>query len=312
VVGEGAAQVAVARDGLLVYGAAPGPAADLALVWVDRKGNPTPLTETRRSYFVPRLSPDGKRLAVGIRASTTDSDIWIIDLERDVLSRLTSDGSSFFPVWTPDGRRVVFTSRREGEAGLFWRPADGSGPEERLTASTEPQYPHSFSPDGRLLAFDNSLPGDIWLLPLDNRDKAVAVLATPFREWGPRFSPDGRWLAYLSDESGRLQLCVRRSPNSGGSHQLSTGGATEPMWTRNGREIVYRADDRMMAVSIQVEPTFSVSKPKVLFEAKYEPGRPGISNYDLTPDGQRLVMVQGRQTAPEATLLTVTTLGPPR
>jgi Tol biopolymer transport system component len=263
------------------------------------------MTETRRSYFMPRLSPDGKRLAVGVRTGGTGSDIWILDLERDVMSRLTFDESSRFPIWTPDGRRVVFSSSRGGESNLFWKPADGSGPEERLTTSTNSQFPHSFSPDGRLLAFDDSRPGDIWLLPVGDRRGAVALIRTPFREWGPRFSPDGRWLAYLSDESLRLELCVRRYPDQGSKWQLSTDGATEPVWPRNGREIFYRSDERMMVIEVRTEPAFSASKPKLLFEARYERGLPGISNYDATPDGQRLVMIRGREEQTNSTQLTV-------
>jgi serine/threonine-protein kinase len=305
VIAEPALPLAVSREGLLVHGPSPFPAGDLALVWVDRKGVPRPMTETRRSYFMPRLSPDGKRLAVGVRSGGTGSDIWILDLERDVMSRLTFDDSSRYPLWTPDGRRVVFTSSRGGESNLFWKPADGSSPEERLTTSPNSQFAHSFSPDGRLLAFDDSRPGDIWLLPVGDRRGEFALLRTPFREWGPRFSPDGRWLAYLSDESLRLELYVERYPDRGSKSQLSTDGATEPVWPRNGREIFYRSDERMMVIEVRTEPVFSASKPSVLFEGRYERGLPGISNYDVTPDGQRLVMVRGRQEETNSTQLTL-------
>jgi eukaryotic-like serine/threonine-protein kinase len=304
-IAEPVPQLAVSRDGLLVHGASPAVSTDLDLVWVDRQGNPRSLTEARRAYTTPRLSPEGKRLAVGVRTGRTSSDIWVLDLERDVLSRLTFDESSSSPIWTPDGKRVAFSSRREGELNLFWTPADGSGPEERLTTSRNSQYAHSFSPDGRLLAFDDAKPGDISLLPVGDRSGAVPLLRTPFREWGPRFSPDGRWLAYLSDESMRLELYVRRYPDQGGVWQLSTDGATEPVWSGNGREIFYRAGERMMVVAVKTEPAFSASRPRVLFEARYEPGAPGISNYDVTPDGQRLLMVRGREQETNSTQLTV-------
>ena len=307
VLAESAPLVAVSRDGLLVYGASPAPSADLALVWVDRKGSPKPVTEKRRSYFMPRLSPDGKRLAVGVRTGTAGSDIWILDLERDVFSRLTFDESSRFPIWTPDGKRLVFSSSRGGEPNLFWKLADGSGPEERLTTSKNSQFAHSFSPDGRMLAFDDNKPGDIWILPVGDRGAPSALVRTPFREWGPRFSPDGRWLAYLSDESLRLELCVRRYPDQGSKWQLSTDGATEPVWVRNGREIFYRADERMMAIDVRTEPAFTASKPHELFEAGYERGLPGISNYDVTSDGRRLVMIRGRGDDTRSTQLTVVT-----
>jgi serine/threonine-protein kinase len=128
-------QFAVSRDGLLVYAPTSSQAGDFTLVWVDRKGNARPLTDARHAYFGPRLSPDGKRLAVGIRTHPTNSDIWVYDLERGALTRLTFDETSSWPVWTRDGKRIAFSSSRTGDQNLFWKSADGSGPEERLTTS---------------------------------------------------------------------------------------------------------------------------------------------------------------------------------
>jgi serine/threonine-protein kinase len=162
-----------------------------------------------------------------------------------------------------------------------------------------------FSPADRTLAFDDSYPGDIWLLPIADHNAARPLLQTPFREWGPRFSSDGHCLAYLSDESARFEVYVRPYPEPGGKWQVSTEGANEPAWAGNGREIFYRAGDRMMAVRVETQPTFSASKPQLLFDGKYEPGFPGLSNYDVTPDGQRFVMVQARERESVATQINV-------
>jgi eukaryotic-like serine/threonine-protein kinase len=230
-------QFAVSRDGLLVYIPTSSHAGDRALVWVDRKGNAGSLTDARRAYLGPRLSPDGKQLAVGIGAGPTKSDIWVCDIQRGALTRLTFDEASSWPIWTRDGKRIAFSSSRAGEQNLFWKPADGSGPEERLTTSSNRQFAHAFSSADQTLAFDDAYPGDIWILPIADRNAVRPLLQSPFREYGPRFSPDGHWLAYLSDESARFELYVRPYPGPGGRWQISTEGANEPVWSRNGREV---------------------------------------------------------------------------
>jgi serine/threonine protein kinase len=289
----GATQYSFSDNGALVY--IPGRSLAVErgkLVWVDRKGTEQPIAAPERSFVRPRVSPDGRRLAVAI--ADAGFQIWIYDLDRETLTRLTFEGGiNLDPVWTPDGKRIAFESG--GPGNLFWQAADGSGKAERLTTNEYGQLPVSWSPDGQVLAFVELSPStgrDIWTLRLDDR-KPQAFLQTPFSEGAPAFSPDGRWLAYGSDESGRLEIYVQPYPGPGGKWQISTDGGTEPAWNPNGRELFYRQGTKMMGVDVTTQPSFSVGKPRTLFEGQFAPSAtPSDRNYDVSPDGQRFLMVK--------------------
>lgn len=194
---------------------------------------------------------------------------------------------------------------------LHWMPTDGSSAAERLTTSENMQSPGSWSPDGQVLAFSENDPTtgwDIWVLKLEGERKPQPFLQPPFNEGAPIFSPDGRWLAYQSDETGRQEIYVRPFPGPGGKWQISTEGSTEPMWARNGRELFYRGGDKMMAAAIETKPVFAASKPKLLFEGHYERGILSFSfqpNYDVSPDGQRFLMIKASEQESMATQLNV-------
>ena len=191
---------------------------------------------------------------------------------------------------------------------IYWMLADGSGTPERLTTSENTQFPGSWSPDGQVLAFTELDPTsgyDVWVLGLQGDRKPRPFLQTPSNEGGPMFSPDGRWLAYQSDESGREEMYVRPFPGLGGKVQISTEGGVQPVWARNGRELFYRNGDKMMAVAIQTRPTFVAAKPKLLFEGHYEMGIYVLHNYDVSPDGQRFLMIKASEQEPAPTQLNV-------
>jgi Tol biopolymer transport system component len=290
----GAAQYGLSASGTLVYvpGGLQGTATRLA--WVDREGKEQPIAAPAHSYSFPRLSPDGRRIAVAI--AETASDVWIYDMERDALSRATFGGTTNAnPVWSPDGRRFAFNSNRAGPAlNLFWQSADGSGAAERLTTSQFVHAASSWSPDGQTIAFMevNSETGqDIWTLGLGDR-KARPFLKTQATETAPRFSPDGHWMAYTSDESGRWEVYVQPYPGPGGKWQISTEGGTEPVWNPTGRELFYRSGNRMMAVPVTLQPGFSAGKPVVLFEGPWLPSPLTFSNYDVSRDGQRFLILK--------------------
>jgi Tol biopolymer transport system component len=241
----------------------------------------------------PRLSPDGHRVGVGITEQETQE--WLYDLSRETLTRFTFEGNvNLNAIWTPDGKRMAFQSNREGPLNIFWQLADGSGGLEHLITSENNDFPMSWSSDGQLLAFveiDPTTGYDIWVLRLSDR-KAQPFLRTRFNESVPRFSPDGRWLAYISNESGRWEIYVQSYPGPGGKWQISTEGGTEPVWNRNGRELFYRSGGKMMAVDIVSQPGFSGGKPRVLFEGRYTPAPGTTPNYDVSPDGQRFLMIK--------------------
>jgi len=290
---SGAAQYSISTTGALVYVPGSLQSTQRRLLWVSRSGAERPLAIPARAYRTPQLSPDGRRIAVTIEEQ--DSQVWLYDLARETLTRLTFGGSANIgSVWTPDGKRIAFQSNKEGPQSIFWQLADGSGGLERLTTSAYNPYPMSWSPDGQLLAFVEVSPTtgwDIWVLRLSDR-KAEAFLQTPFNEGAPRFSPDGRWLAYISDESGRFEIYVQPYPGPGGKWLISTEGGTEPVWNPNGRELFYRSGGKMMAVDIATQPGFTASKPRVLFEGQYLPTPATAPNYDVSPDGQRFPMVK--------------------
>jgi serine/threonine protein kinase/Tol biopolymer transport system component len=304
----GDAEYSFSATGSLVY--VPGvQSAPLRLVWVNRNGAEQPVPAPARPYRLPRLSPDGRRLAVDI--AEQGSQVWLYDFPRETLTRFTFEGNANNgAVWTPDGKRIAFISNKEGPRNIFWQLADGSGGLERLTTSEYLHIPGSWSPNGQLLAFAESNPTtgfDIWVLRMGDSSqgsgqvpsagsgqgrKAQVFLRTPFNEQAPQFSPDGRWLAYVSNESGRSEIYVQPYPGPGGKWQLSTEGGKEPLWNRNGRELFYRSGNKMMAVEITTQPSFSAGTPKVLFEGPYQLLALSSPNYDVAPDGQRFLMLK--------------------
>jgi eukaryotic-like serine/threonine-protein kinase len=297
----GDAQYSLSTMGSLVYvpGSVQGPQSKL--VWVSRSGAEQPLAAPARAYLAPRLSPDGRGVAAGITGQ--DSQVWLYDLSRETLTRLTFEGNTNqYPNWTPDGKRISFRSNKEGPLNLFWEMADGSGGLERLTTGDDAQTANSWSADGQSLAFVEVTPTtgiDIWVLRMSDR-KAQPLLRTPFNESAPRFSPDGRWLAYVSDESGRYEIYVQPYPGPGGKWQISTESGTEPVWNPNGRELFYRSGDKMMAVEIATQPSFAAGKPRMLFEGQYVPTPVTYPNYDVSPDGQRFLMLKTAEQAQAA------------
>jgi dipeptidyl aminopeptidase/acylaminoacyl peptidase len=190
---------------------------------------------------------------------------------------------------------------------MFWQPADGSGGAERLSVSEYQQVDGSWSPDGQVLAFVEVNPTtgrDIWTLRVSGDRKPQPFLRTQFNETTPQFSPDGRWLAYASDESGRYEIYVQPYPGPGGKWQISTEGGTEPVWAHNG-EIFYRSGEKMIAVETTTTPIFSAGKPKVLFAGQYAPSLLTAPNYDVSPNGQRFVMIKEDEQAATATQINV-------
>jgi len=298
----GAAQYSISATVSLIYVSGGSQVDQSRLVWVSRDGKEQPLAAPPRAYDRPRISPDGRKVAVG-----QDGQVWLYELARDTMTRFTFEGSSnILPVWTPDGSRITFMSNKDGPLSVFWQKADGSGGMEKLTSSEYLRAPLSWSADGQLLSFVELNPTtgyDIWVLDMKDR-KAVPFLRTPFYEVG-WFSPDGRWMAYNSNESGRFEVYVQPYPGPGGKWQISTDGGMDVRWSANGRELTYRNGDKMMAVDITTQPAFSAGKPKMLFEGPYVPPSPNNSFYDLSADGQRFLMVKPTEQAQAATQIVV-------
>jgi Tol biopolymer transport system component/tRNA A-37 threonylcarbamoyl transferase component Bud32 len=290
----GTPQIAFSPSGSILYIPASGAAAGNELVWVSLDGKvESTVPSAGRAYSSPRVSPAGRTIAAGIRG--VPSDIWQYDLARETWGRFTFDGTSQYPVWSPDGRKLIYNSGKLGPTEFLSKPVDNTAPESVVLAGDSQVVPFSVSPDGRILVYvvvdPKNLP-DIWTLSIDDPSKRRPFLQTPFREGAPVFSPDGHWIAYASDESGRSEIYVRPFPGPGQKWTISTEGGAEPIWPRKSQQIFYRNADTMMVVDVKTMPEFSASKPRRLFERAYERSDAYWPNYDATADGKRLLMLR--------------------
>jgi Tol biopolymer transport system component len=309
-----AVEFALSADGALVYVAGANPGVRRSLVWVDRDGREEALDVPPRAYTSPRISPDGSKVALNLRDE--ENDIWIWDFARETLTRLTFDpGQDRFPLWSPDGRRIAFSSQRDKSRGNpFWQAADGAGTVERLAESDRQVFPTSFSPDGTRILVYGDAPGnpdddDVSVVNPQGEARATPLLHTMFREQNAELSPDGRWLVYNSNESGRDEVYVRPFPDvEKGRWQVSTGGGVQPTWARSGRELFFRNGAALMAVPVETDRGFAVGNPKVVFEGEYATPLGGRS-YDVSPDGRRFLTIkEGGATgdaAPQAQIILV-------
>jgi len=290
-------QFQVAQDGTVVYMPAVARGSAPTAVWVDREGRVDPLPGiSEGGYRSVRISPDGTRLA--LEEFRTLSDVWIYDVARDTPSRLTTDpASDINPLWTLDGEGVVFGSDRAGPSGLYWVNADGTGDVEGLMTGDVGLFlsPHAWSPDGTTLLFSGNYPctgADIGLLSMTGDRASEFLLQTDFGERHPAVSPDGRWVAYHSIRSGAFEVYVERFPDLGDRQLISTDGGILPLWSPDGRELFYMTPeaDKLMVVSIDSETGLTAGTPEVLFEGNFFEWF-GNYTYDITPDGQRFVML---------------------
>ena len=297
----GIANFEISMSGDLAYipGKADGGARTLFIV--DRSGQAEKLPLPPRSYLHPRISPDARKLAIEIEGS--NHDIYVYDFASGVLSNITTDGVSHWPVWSPDGSRIGYRSGQMGRFQLWQVPADRSGPPKHVQATGFSQNAESYSPDGQAIAYTVNAPGapsKIAVAPLDGDRVPQPLDNTKYAQGSPKFSPDGRWLAYCSNESGKPQVYVQAFPGPGPKIQISNDGGTDPVWKRAGSELFYRNGDSMMAVAVSTAPNFSAGRPQELWKGHYSHGMssscgaPGLtsSNYDVTPDGQRFLMVK--------------------
>ena len=269
------------------------------LIWFDRGGNRIGKLGDPASLFNIRLSPDGTKVAAEIvdtQVSGIPSDIWLYDVSRGVKSRLTSGpGSARCPCWSPDGKRIIFSSDRKGQYDLYEKAVDGSGNEELVLASEVAKYCQSWSPDNKFVLFmtvsnDSSANLDLWTLPLLGERKPVPYLQTEFAESGSRFSSDGKLVAYASDESGKNEVYVSPFRGSGGKQLVSASGGSTPVWRGDGKEIFYlEADGELMAARVnQNGSTLGIDVGLPLFPTHIQSF---LSTYDASADGRRFVMV---------------------
>jgi serine/threonine-protein kinase len=306
--GVRAGQFDVSASGTLAYTPGSGAALNYSLVWVDRTGAVQPINDLRRGYEDLHLSPDGRRVALTIEEAGpySPASVWLADTGRGTLTRITFEGYSRDPVWTPDGRAVAFGSKRgASEFGIYLQRVDGQAQAERLWTSPTPIWPdpQSWSPDGRTLVFSTKAKDtaeDIWTLSLEGDRAAKPWLQTAFNEWAGRLSPDGRWMAYNSDESGQPEVYVQPFPGRGGKWLASQGaGGFNAIWSRDGRRLYFRRGDQILETDVDTSSGLTLGTPRVLFSGRYPAtGR----DFDVSPDGTRLVMMRNDDPRTAATL----------
>ena len=308
--GTGVAQFALSGSTLLYMPGAVTPE-HWEPVWVDRSGGMQPLFEKPGDLYGARFSPDGKRIAFS--RGDANQDVWIADLARATLTRVTLEPSEEFdPVWSRDGTRIAYASeRRSLPPQVFSRPADGSGNEKLLWKSEDAVFPQSWSPDATAIAclrIRSDGGSDVWILPTDGNRSPTPFLETPFIEAQPEFSPDGRWIAYASNESGRFEVYARPYPGPGAKLQASNDGGFEPAWSRDGRELFYRNGPKMMAVAVRPGSPSSFGRPVTIFEKSGLYSEPNLERrlYDVAPDGTRFVMLRAiaSESPPQLRVLT--------
>ncbi len=284
---SGTANFEVSRNGILIYT----PVGQLSglnniLAWMDRSGKVTPIANDPKPYDDARLSPDNNSIALTIRAA--NDDIWVYDLVRNTLTRLTfGGGNSGLPEWTPDGKKVMFPSERGRETGLFWKSGDGSGVIERLGKEGVFSiiFRAVFGPGGKSVIY--GVNGDLWEMPLEGERVSKPILKTSSYDDAPRLSPDGHLLAYLSNESGRNEIYVVPYPQMNGKWQISTGGVgSDPIWSPSGEELFYRADDNLMKVDVVRTPKISFSRPHKICSTS----KSMFGIHDITRDGKKFLV----------------------
>jgi serine/threonine protein kinase/Tol biopolymer transport system component len=273
----------------LVYRNGTRAASLFTVQWLDSQGKTQPLLATPGDYRRPRLSPDGQRLALTVTKDGAD-DVWVYDLHRSVMTRLTFGGiENPDVVWTPDGRFIMFAA----DGGIAWTRSDGGSKSHFLTQSKAIQRPWSISPDGRRLAIMQQR--DLWTMPVESDGdglrggKPEIFLHTEFEERHDFFSADGRWMAYSSNESGTFQVYVRAFPDKGGKWQISNDGGLYPVFSRNGHDLFYRTEDNqiMVASYTVMGDSFVADKPRVWSDKRIANVGNG-GTYDVAPDGKRI------------------------
>ena len=290
----GNGQYSFSDNGVLVYFSGGLMQGTSELVWVDRTGRVSTFSQHARPATQHALSPDGSQIAWALGGGGIGPpDIWLLEIERDMLTRLTStENSEDRPVWSPDGTWIYFYSDRgAGIAELYRRKADGSGDAEQLTTSKNTQWPHSITPDGRTLVFNESRrTGDaLMLLHMDEERTVETFAATRFNHEAPALSPDGTLIAYMSEETGTEEVYVRKFPSGTGRVKISPGLAYDPKWSPDGTELFYTNDDaEFYSVAIELrDGVLKPGSPELMFDL---PDDTYSRGFDVAPDGQRFLL----------------------
>jgi serine/threonine-protein kinase len=293
---SGIVHFGIAQNGLLAYVAGAPRSRQSRMVWRSRDGRTEPLAAPVSGYLNPRVSPDGTQIAAQIEGGTT-FDIWTYHLEQDTLTRLTFEGDNTNPIWSPDGRRIAFSSVRDNALmAAYVKDADGSGPAELIFSPMGLEkagqvMPRDWTADGRTMIVQFTNEKSINLATFsEETDEFQVLLETPATEAAPALSPNGRWLAYISDDSGEFQIFVRAFPGPGGKWQVSTDGGAAPRWSPDGTELYYRWQSELHAVAVDDSGgSFRVKSRELLFDDLTT--TTAVLDYDVL-DADRFLLVE--------------------
>jgi len=295
----GSANYAVAGSGAVVFVPGDPRGSERRIAWVDRQGRATPIDAAPAAYSDPHLSPDGRQIAVSIATSTSARDIYLVDAVRGTSRRMTLDGNSRTPLWSRDGRHLIYISydRTRNVSRIMSRSADGVGEPAELSEVPGQAYAEEIASDGALmLTASQSTAGtyfSLYRLQIQPASKPVRVLSAPTGDTvQAAISPDGRWLAYSSSESGRFEIYVESFGSRGSRSQISTTGGVEPRWAIDGRALFYTQASSMMMVPIDPGPAFNPRKARVLFTGVAPPSTDSGQTYAVAPAGDRFLMLR--------------------
>jgi len=288
---DGFSNLAVSPSGNLAYVNGPertDRVSSTHLVWVSRDGRESPASPTVRGYEDMSIAPDHKLAAFTIPADPV-WNIWVLDLQRANLNRLTFTGDNRDPLWSPDRRHIAYTSYRDGHFGIYWSTVDGSSPEQKLASTQFEPSAAAFTPDGKKLIFTQ----EVTTTNVNCWEVAVTGDATPVplnglcQSGSLDVSPDSKWMAYESAETGQVEIYVQPYPGPGGKWQVSSGGGYRPRWSPDGKEIFFRSGDAMMAATVETRPYFTSNTAHVLFTGHY-----AHAGRDYETDGRRFLMMK--------------------
>ena len=296
---NGLAHYSISDNGTLAYVPGKYMVSSNKLLLIDHNGTTEYLDFPPGVYQSPSISPDGKQILISRYQGK--ANLWIYGLDRGTFRRFTeTEYETFWAIWTPDGEKIVFSSNRDGgtHMNLFMKRQDSSGPIDRLTSSNFNQHPKSWSKDGKYLIYIENVQTetgqDVFMIQMDGDSTPVPLLNSRHSETHPIVSPNGNWLAYVSDEPGQDEVFVCSFPEGSKITQISTSGGIEPVWAPDGKELYYRdySGNNLMAVSITTEPNLLPGNPRIILNGSFKKGYPWGRNYDITPDGQRFLMIE--------------------
>jgi eukaryotic-like serine/threonine-protein kinase len=294
------AMMTASQSGTLAYQRSGGAAGNQQITWFDRSGKQVQVTGGQDGYFTPKISPDGKKLAVSIAASNySTGNLWVFDLARGIKSRLTfSSAVPLYPSWSPDGKTIVFESNRGGTSHLYQVASDRSKAVAPLLVDGFSEGEPDWSSDGRYILFvrfqkDPKANSEIWALPLSGKRKPFPVVQSPFSSSEPALSPDGKWLAYISREGGITNVYVVPFLHGSGKWQISSDGGHSPRWRHDGKELFYLSSDLgLMSANVSTSgDSFSVGKVHALFQAHMLGLSTIAGAFDVTADGKKFAII---------------------